>query len=94
MTPGVGAIDAERPTKIARSAIMSSFKEAAMEPAEEVASAADRLRLANGRQVDEATVARLAPQVAEVVAGLAALEARLAREAEPATVERVDERDW
>ena len=55
---------------------------------------ADRLRLANGRRIDEATVARLAPQVAEVAAGLAALEARLAREAEPATVERVDERDW
>jgi hypothetical protein len=73
---------------------MPAFKEAAMEPAEELAAAADRLRLANGWQIDEATVARLAPQVAEVTAGLAALEERLAREAEPATVERVDERDW
>jgi hypothetical protein len=73
---------------------MAPFKEAAMEPAEERASAADRLRLANGRQIDEATVERLAPQVAELAIGLAALDARLAREAEPATVERVDERDW
>jgi hypothetical protein len=73
---------------------MAPIKEAAMEPAEELAAAADRLRLANGRQIDAATVERLAPQVAELAAGLAALEARLAREAEPATVERVDERDW
>jgi hypothetical protein len=87
-------IGAEQPAMNVESAIMPACKEAAMEPVEDLAAAAERLRLANGRQIDEATVARLAPQVAEVAAGLAALAARLAREAEPATVERVDERDW
>jgi hypothetical protein len=57
-------------------------------------SAVERLKQANGEAIDAATLARLAPQLAELAAGLAALDAQLAPEAEPATVERVDERDW
>lgn len=61
---------------------------------ERVTAAAVRLRQANGAAIAEEAVARLAPALAEVVEGLAALERRLPPEAEPATVERVDERDW
>lgn len=56
--------------------------------------AAVRLRLANGATIDDEVVGRLAPQLAEVATGLAALAERLPLESEPATVERVDERDW
>ena len=61
---------------------------------EATAAALERLRQANGPAVIEDELARLAPQLAEVVAGLALLERRLAPESEPAIVERVDERDW
>jgi hypothetical protein len=65
-----------------------------MVPDEAVAAAAERLRRANDGLIDAAATARLAPQLAELAAGLAALDAETAPEAEPATVERVDERDW
>jgi hypothetical protein len=66
---------------------MSSLDDSAL------ATAASRLEQANpGITDDELT--RLAPQLAELAAGLAALAGRLPLEAEPATVERVDERDW
>lgn len=61
---------------------------------EAVTAAAERLRQANGPRIDDETLARLAPQLAELAAGLAALDRHLAPEAEPAIVERVDERDW
>jgi hypothetical protein len=61
---------------------------------EAVTAAAERLRQANGTTLDDAALARLAPQLAELAAGLAALDRQLAPEAEPAIVERVDDRDW
>jgi hypothetical protein len=65
-----------------------------MESEQPIAAAVARLHLANGPTVDEAVIERLAPQLAEVVAGLEMLEALLPLESEPATVERLDERDW
>jgi hypothetical protein len=61
---------------------------------EAVTAAAERLQQANGTTLDDAALARLAPQLAELAAGLAALDRQLAPEAEPAIVERVDDRDW
>jgi hypothetical protein len=52
-------------------------------------TARDRLRRASNERLSEDELARLAPQLAELIAGLTMLERRLALEAEPATVQRV-----
>jgi hypothetical protein len=72
--------------------IAASRRDGTMET--DLEQAAARLRLANGAAIDDVVVGRLAPQLAEVTAALAALAERLPLESEPATVERVDERDW
>ena len=53
-----------------------------------------RLRRANGPRVTDAELRGIAPHLVELAAGLAALDRTLAPDAEPAIVERVDERDW
>ena len=55
-----------------------------------LAAARARLAQANGGRLSEEELARLAPGLAEVAAGLAALERQLAAEAEPATIQRVE----
>lgn len=55
-------------------------------------AAAARLRALNGGWLTEAEAARLAPQLVELLDGLAIIERRLAPEAEPATVQQVGDR--
>ena len=55
-----------------------------------LATARARLTQANGGRLSEEELERLAPGLAELTAGLAALERQLAPESEPATIQRVE----
>ncbi len=55
-----------------------------------LAAARARLAQANGGRLSDEELDRLAPGLAELGAGLAALDRQLAPESEPATIQRVD----
>ncbi len=55
-----------------------------------LAVARSRLAQASGGRLSDEELDRLAPGLAELAAGLAALERQLAPEAEPATIQRVE----